>query len=440
MAERASIRDGEPAMTRAGTELLDQAARIGRTLCASAYWHSDRCNWVGRSPREMIQPGMPIVPTVTALGPELYGGTAGIALFLAHLHAQTRAARVRRTAIGAMRQALWRSEDLPPAASASFYSGLIGIAYAAVRVGLLVEEPQLVADGLRLANRVAPSHADQLLDVIGGNAGAVAPLLWLARFPGGEALDQLASELAADLAAAATKCDGVWRWDPERASGKGIGSTPLCGYAHGASGLGLALLEIGVHDRRQEWVDGGLAAFAYEDRLYDGDRENWPDLRELGARPNDSNTPPPSFMIAWCHGAAGIALARLRAYQLLTKRHSELLQGVERAIRATSKYLQVLPPDSDASPCHGRAGLAEVLLFAATVLEDRHYADQAAEIWIRTLRSRRAGAEWPCGVASGRNNPSLMLGVAGIGYALLRAENPQSVPSVLVIGSPADPL
>jgi lantibiotic modifying enzyme len=441
MAEAVATGEIEPAMTRARSGLLDEAARIGRTICASAYWHADRCNWVGRSPREMIEPGMPFIPTVTALGPELYGGTAGIALFLAQLHAQTRAERVRRTARGAMRQALWRSENLPSAVNTSFYSGLVGIAYAAVRVGLLLEEPQLVKDGIRLASRAAPSSdPDRLLDVIGGNAGAIAPLLWLARFPGGEALHQLASELAADLAAAATKRDGTWRWDPERASGKGIGSTPLCGFAHGASGLGLALLEIGVHDQREEWVDGGLAAFTYEDRLYDGDRENWPDLREFGPRPNDADTPPRSFMVAWCHGAAGIGLARLRAYQLLTERRADLLPGVERAIRATSTYLQVLPPDSDASPCHGRAGLIEVLLYAASVLGDRAYSDQAVETWIRTLRSRRAGAEWPCGVASGRNNPSLMLGVAGIGYGLLRAENPQSVPSVLVIGSPADPL
>jgi lantibiotic modifying enzyme len=276
--------------------------------------------------------------------------------------------------------------------------------------------------------------------VIGGNAGAIAPLLWLARFPGGEALYQVASELAADLAAAATKGDGIWRWDPERASGKGIGSTPLCGYAHGASGFGLALLEIGVHDQRQEWVDGGLAAFTYEDRLYDHDRQNWPDLRDFGRLPNDADAPSRSFMVAWCHGAAGIGLARLRAYQLLREHRSDLLPGIERAIRTTSTHLQVLPPDSDASPCHGRAGLIEVLLSASIVLDDPVYADQALETWIRTLRSHRAGAEWPCGVASGRNNPSLMLGLAGIGYGLLRAENYRAVPSLLVVESSTDPM
>src|SRR6266536_2777075 len=89
-------------------------------------------------------------------------------------------------------------------------------------------------------------------------------------------------ELASELATKATRGEGVWCWATELASGKGIGPTPLCGYAHGASGMGLALIEAGVEYQRPDWIDGGLAAFNYEDQLYDAERDNWPDLRELG--------------------------------------------------------------------------------------------------------------------------------------------------------------
>src|SRR3954470_10725591 len=101
-------------MDRTERSLIASATRIGEALCASAYWHESRCNWIGRSPRESPGPGMPIRPTVTALGPELYAGTAGIALFLSQLYAQTGAEKIRMTARGAMRQALWRSETVPP--------------------------------------------------------------------------------------------------------------------------------------------------------------------------------------------------------------------------------------------------------------------------------------------------------------------------------------
>jgi lantibiotic modifying enzyme len=436
LAETAiSIAEIERAMRRAQVGLLEAAMSIGRMLCATAYSHEGHCNWVGRSPREVIEPGMPITPTVMALGPELYTGTAGIALLLAQLHARTRLEEARTTARGAMQQALWRSDDVPAGVRRSFYSGLVGIAYAAVRVGTLIDDPRLIADGLQLAHRAVVSRDENnLLDLIGGNAGAIAPLLWLAGLPGGEPLAGPTIEFAEELASAATKRDGTWYWDNDRASGKGIGPTPLCGLAHGASGMGLALIEMGVHCQREEWIDGGLAAFRYEDKLYDLNRENWPDLRELGSRHGEPHAPKrSSFMVAWCHGAAGIGLARLRAFRLLPERRDELLTGVERAIRATTRHLRALPAYVDASPCHGRSGLAETLLYATDVLDDMQYADLVVQMWRRLVRTRARDTEWPCGVASGRNNPSLMLGYAGVAYALLRAADPCSVPSILII-------
>jgi lantibiotic modifying enzyme len=378
---------------------------------------------------------MPITPTVSALGPGLYAGTAGTALFLAQLSARIDLEDTRATAQGAIQQALWRSDDVAAGGRRGFYGGLIGIAYAAARVGILTDDPHLSEDAVRLACRTLATRDDNsLLDVIGGNAGTIAPLLWLARLPGGERLRDAAVALAEELAGAATQHDGTWCWDNDRACGAGIGPTPLCGLAHGASGMGLALIEIGVHCQRHEWIEGGLAAFLYEDRLYDTDSENWPDLRELGSHNDHPRAPTrSSFMLAWCHGAAGIGLARLRASYLLPARRAELLVGIERAVRATEHRLETLPPDIDASPCHGRAGLAETLLYAAKVLNDRRYTEQVAEMWRLLVRAREPEVPWPCGVASGRNNPSLMLGQAGIGYALLRADDPASIPSILIV-------
>src|SRR5215475_3372038 len=98
----------EGAMTRQ-SPLVTAAAALGTSLCASAYWHDGRCNWVGRSAREAPDPSLPLTPTVTALGPELYGGTAGIALFLAHLFERTGGDDVLQTSLGAIRRALWKS-------------------------------------------------------------------------------------------------------------------------------------------------------------------------------------------------------------------------------------------------------------------------------------------------------------------------------------------
>jgi lantibiotic modifying enzyme len=400
---------------------MEAALHIGEQLCTAAYWHGNRCNWVGRSTREVTAPGGPITPTVTALGPELYSGTAGVALFLAQLFAHSGFAPARKAAHGAIRQALSRTRDVPPQVRAGFHGGLVGIAYAAVRVGLCTETAGLVSEGLDIARRaVEPRHERQLLDVVSGIAGSLPALLWLARLPGGDVLLGPAEALAHELACAATTHDGVWRWDNDRACGPGMGSRPLCGAAHGASGMGLALIEAGAAFRRPEWIAGGIAAFAYEDRLFDADRGNWPDLRERAAGTYDRPADRPTFMLAWCHGAPGIGISRLRAWRLLPERRMQLLEGIRRAVGTTSAHLDIQPSSGDASPCHGWAGLAETLLYATDVLNEPEHTHQVRRVWRSALRSRSSHT-WRCGVASGQYNPSLMLGYAGIGYALLRA-------------------
>jgi lantibiotic modifying enzyme len=124
-------------------------------------------------------------------------------------------------------------------------------------------------------------------------------------------------------------------------------------------------------------------------------------------------------MTAWCHGAPGIGLARLRAVKLLSERRNSLMTGVRRAIRATTAQLETLPAEADASPCHGRAGLAETLLYATHVLGDAEHADRAARAWRSSVRRFTE------------------LGYAGIGYALLRADDPVTSPPMLLIESAA---
>jgi lantibiotic modifying enzyme len=373
---------------------------------------------------------MPLTPTVAALGPELYGGTAGLGLFLAQLHARREDSAFRETALGAVGQSLSKSDATPPLLARSFYSGSIGIAYAAARIGQLLAEDALVAEGLALARRAVATDGNHLLDVIGGHAGAIAPLLWLASLPGGAELQSAVVAFAETLAAAAMTGDDVWRWDNDRACGAGVGATPLCGFAHGASGMGLALIEAGVRFDRDDFVAGGLAAFRYEDGLFDEAQGNWPDLR---APRGDALSHRRSFMVAWCHGAAGIGLARLRALRLLPTQRAVLEAGVQSAVRTTAAAFAEAPEEADASPCHGRAGLAETLLYAAEVLNDRSLAANVVKRWSAGSRAHDDPASWPCGVASGVNNPSLMLGFAGIGYALLRADRPRETPSLLVI-------
>ncbi|MFN8125323.1 MAG: type 2 lanthipeptide synthetase LanM family protein [Candidatus Nanopelagicales bacterium] len=142
---------------------------------------------------------------------------------------------------------------------------------------------------------------DRVLDLIGGVAGLIRPLADLTR---GESDPRTAALLAAAAAHldAGQGPDGGW---PTVSADR-----PLTGLAHGAAGGGLALIEAGTALDRADWIDAGAAAFRYESACFDPDLGTWPDFRKSSG----DGSP---FMVAWCHGAPGIGLARLRALHLL---------------------------------------------------------------------------------------------------------------------------
>ncbi len=79
--ELAGVAAAAPRRRRQGTDCLDIAATIGRRLCDGAVWSHDRCTWLG--PRPNPRPGGWLEVPLASVGPGIYEGTAGIALFLA---------------------------------------------------------------------------------------------------------------------------------------------------------------------------------------------------------------------------------------------------------------------------------------------------------------------------------------------------------------------
>ncbi|HEX5271929.1 MAG TPA: lanthionine synthetase LanC family protein, partial [Gemmataceae bacterium] len=417
-------------------EFLAVASGIGRALCRAAHWDGEGrlCNWTGRSSRERARGGGAVTPRAVALGPDLYGGGAGVALFLAQLAAVTGDAECRRTALGAIacsvRQAAHGPRaDRPPL---SLHAGLLGVAYAAHRVAALTGEPGPDDAADMLLGAVERGAAEpHVLDLIGGSAGAIPALLALGRLPRWRRLHGLAESLGEELCRTAVRRGGAWTWDGERVCGPGVARAMLTGLAHGAAGLGLALAELYGLTGRDDFREGSRAAFAYEDELFDRRAGNWPDLRAAA----QDEAPTPHYGAAWCHGAPGIGLARLRASQLDARRRDPYAATAHVALGTTATALEVMArePGADASLCHGLAGLAEILLTAAEVLGDEGHRAGARAAAVALAGRHAERGDWPTGVPSRGPNPSLMLGTAGIGYHFLRQARPRQVPAVLLV-------
>jgi lantibiotic modifying enzyme len=167
---------------------------------------------------------------------------------------------------------------------------------------------------------------------------------------------------------------------------------------------------------------------AYERSHFSAEAGNWPDFRAVDT---DQSTPSAgsNFAVSWCHGAPGIALARLRSLAHIDDEH--IRSEIDAALKTTLKT----GFGSNHSLCHGDLGNLEPLLEASLRADGSAWRDRVSRIASIVLESIRESG-WICGVPFGVETPGLMTGLAGIGYGLLRLADPIRVPSVLSLAPP----
>lgn len=417
---------------------LHAAERIGVRVVSRAEWQDGQCTWAVTVPDTRR--------TAPAAG-DLYSGTAGIALFLSELFAATGAPGAARAAHGAMRHALDWGERAAPH-EWGFHTGRTGVVYAAVRAAGALGEPEYLERAERMLSGMAGhERAGRGTDVMGGAMGAIPALLALAGTLPVQRVVPVAARLGEHLMRVAHREVHGWSWGAALPAHV----RNLCGLAHGASGAGHAFVELFAATGDERFRYAAEQAFRYERQFFDPAANNWPDLRhpdvaELLHQGEDEfakllaagHRPPrwrPAYMSAWCHGAPGIGLARLRALQVLgdTVYHDEASAAVEATRGALGPRSRRL---GNYSLCHGLAGNAETLLLGAVVLGRPELRAEAEALgrdgW---ERYGAAGRPWPCG-APVEWDPGLMLGESGTGYFYLRLADPRT-PSVLLPAGPS---
>lgn len=404
-------------------EYLHTATLIASHICRRATWSEGRCNWMGAA----VDTARKV--NHRALGPELYSGTSGVALFLAELHAATGDVAARSTALGAIRQAISRTAAVLPENRVGLYTGWTGIALASARIGLLTGEEQLLFAARELLREVEPQDPSHLqFNMIAGAAGAVTGLLTLRELLVEPSLLDVAVRLGNALIERADKRRERWSWKPLNPSGE----MNLTGFSHGTAGVACALLELFRISGNAQYRVAAERAFEYERYWFDADARNWPDFRghpSRGVRKGDV-LPCSAY---WCHGAPGIAWSRLRAYDITGDERwkAEALTALETTRAATESAL--CTKTMNFSLCHGLAGNAEILLHGANTfaVEFAGGSKLAADVAAAGIeRHRDRDHSWPCG--AGGPTPNLMVGLAGVGHFYLRLDNP-AVPSILLL-------
>ena len=406
------IRKPSPVPRIGRDEYLVAAAKIGTSLCQGAFWYRDACTWVGVVPDPNNESETLATTECRTLGPDLYSGTSGIALFLSQLHTLAPSEKVRQTALGAMRHALLRANATEPYLRLGLYTGSCGIVLAGLRVAHLLRDEEIESSARKMAGRILKKINQRNLepDLLSGKAGIVISLLLIAKELGAEDILQAAVRLGDQLLRDARLKKAGMSWPSTRVQRR----KDLTGFSHGAAGIALALLELSAVVREERFAVAADRAFAYERQHFDQPAGNWRDFRQA------DSTRRRVFASAWCNGAPGIGLSRMRAWQISANplRREEAETALLTTRRCVTDALSTR--DSAFCLCHGLTGNADILLESEKGIRGvgsaRNLIEEAA-----------ASAEVPPAT------PGLMLGQAGIGYYLLRVANPSIVPTALLI-------
>ena len=403
-------------------QLITAARSVGDRLCQLALYGEESVGWVGVE--VMMDREWLLLPTST----DIYSGTPGIAFFLAYLGMLTGEecyTALARAALASTRIQITEQMKRPELAGIGAFSGLGGFIYLLSHMGTLWNDPSLYqeAEEIIKALPVAISH-DEMFDVIGGAAGCIGALLSLYAIAPSEATLATAIQCGDHLIAHARPRHSGIGWSTKSQE------TPLTGFAHGNAGIALNLLRLSAASGEERFRQAAFAAMEYERSLFSLERRNWPDLRKEFRSPTtiqqqENN----SYMVAWCHGAPGIGLARLASLEYGDD--AALHAEIDAAFQTTLAHGFGL----NHCLCHGDMGNLEFILSATRVLSLSQHEEQVQGL-IAALADSIKRQGWVTGTPLGVETPGLMLGIAGTGYALLRIASPERIPSVLLLAPP----
>ena len=401
------------------TEFQNTSLTIGKYFVQTAIWHNNVCNWLGYNIDKNISP----------LSCDLYNGTCGIAFFLTNLYLETKDISFRKTALGAINQSLIYYRSYSQSQNLSFHTGLLGILLIALYIGKKLDEKNLIDHSISLLDRcVINSTTNIYNDLIYGKAGSIVSLLTIQNLFDGD-LYELAIKLGNRLVMNAEKSSAGYSWkSPEDVKSR----KNLTGFSHGTAGISYSLFELYHIIEKTRFLETANLALDYEQYYFDEKTNNWIDFRLI----NSSNKEKHSFPIAWCHGAAGIAMSRTRSYYLLKneKYKKQALLGFETTLKNTILSINNVPDNF--SLCHGLSGNLEALIYGQGKLNNIFISEelfsQISSLYSKNYNKNKLSSMFDYNYEF----LGLMLGLAGIGNTCLRLSRvgeDNTYPSILLL-------
>lgn len=340
----------------------------------------------------------------------LYHGTSGIALAGTALYEVTGLDRYQQIAVDLL-------DDIVEAMATSGIDhglgglkGIGSVVYTLSVVSSLLDNEtyqSAALDATRLvtADRLAD---DDTFDIMNGTAGALSGLLaYYERYGDGDVLDR-AVNCGERLLDARVSADGYEVWETVEGHG------PVPGFAHGQSGIAYSLARLAETTGEPRFESAAREALAFE-------IDKSSTIGDV-----DSHGPIPTRVPDWCRGLPGRTLAQFRIGTYLG---DETVLAKARENLATIESADLALIDN---LCCGNLGRADVLLEGTRHLDDDFVT--ATELIGRCLaRRQRDGVFELPGHSQAFPNVSFFHGISGAVYTLLRHQNPDTFPCVLLL-------
>ena len=360
-------------------------------FCETAFHTDEEVGWIGLQFTDTEKWNM--VP----IGMQLYDGISGIAVFLAAYQKEF-ADTASADLLEKVKRRLFVYTDMEQSPEdKNGKNGMLEGDSSIAAAYLILYEITGGMDYLRYAEKQFQKVEDlcgQSDDYMGGRAGLLLLALKLYKNIENKRYIELTKRYEKKL------------WEHSFIAVKGVGwktcdGPPLAGMAHGSSGILMAYAELLRVTGEKTYKEKIRQILAYENFLYSKKYGNWLDLRVPGEI---------RVMNAWCHGAPGILLARMKL--------EEAGVQTKKDIRLAATALFTQNPGRHMCLCHGAAGN---LLIMNRYLSKYGKHNQT---YVRTYEALLSDLllhmpEYAKDMVYESQNPGFMNGLAGVGYALL---------------------
>jgi|LSQX01.3.fsa_nt_gb type 2 lantibiotic biosynthesis protein LanM len=397
---------------------LDESISIANLIIANAYETQGNVNWVSltnevNANRYIIKP----------LGQNLYNGKVGVAMFLSALYSVTKEDRFKIMVNNVLKDIVDDINNLDIIFVKKKYKlmgiggmdGIGSLIYGLTKVGEYCNAKLYISAALRLSKLLTKEviENDKKFDIISGSAGCLLSLLKLYSNCKKKHLLELAIICGNHLVESQhrnTIFPKAWSVDNE---------VPLTGFSHGSAGISYSLMKLYQITNDSKYKLSSLKGIEYEQELYKKNNE-YPDLRE--------NIHNKDAMYSWCHGLTGILLSRIAISKIYSNLEieEEIARGI---IVINSKYTSIID-----HICCGNFGKVDTLL-QYSMYHNNSTTMKMAKVMAKklVLKSKLNNGYIINNLPQKFVSPTLFQGLSGIGYELLRVNNPENIDSVLLL-------